>query len=205
VADVGEHFATRWRALTDEQLEVPRPPAAAGEHAVQLVRTVAEGMYELLPHGEFGILESHTRALRSSEHLIYIENQFLWAPEIVRVLTDKLRNPPRSDFRLTVGSANLNAHSLLNDTECNVATQDRRLARETRVRPWAEHLELDDSTVEHADPRALVDDFWRPIAFEQLDRRRAGAPPTHRLIALPGVSRRSRRLLGPLQGLIDDA
>jgi hypothetical protein len=28
--------------------------------------------------------------------------------------------------------------------------------------------------------------------------------PTHRLLALPGVSRRSRRLLGPLQGLIDD-
>jgi len=26
----------------------------------------------------------------------------------------------------------------------------------------------------------------------------------HRLLALPGVSRRSRRLLGPLQGLIDD-
>jgi|GEM_PF-4193108 len=26
----------------------------------------------------------------------------------------------------------------------------------------------------------------------------------HRLIAMPGVSKRTRRLLGPLEGLIDD-
>jgi hypothetical protein len=40
--------------------------------------------------------------------------------------------------------------------------------------------------------------------MEQLRRREAGERPTHRLIALPGVSKRSRRLLGPLQELIDD-
>ena len=31
-----------------------------------------------------------------------------------------------------------------------------------------------------------------------------GANPTHRLLELPGVSRRSGRLPGPLTGLIDD-
>jgi hypothetical protein len=50
----------------------------------------------------------------------------------------------------------------------------------------------------------VVDQRWRPIAYEQLERFMAGAAPTHRLLALPGVSRRSRRLLGPLEGLIDD-
>ena len=72
------------------------------------------------------------------------------------------------------------------------------------MRLWAEHLELDQPAVAGLEPRVLVDEHWRPIAAEQLERRRAGAPPTHRLLALPGVSRRSRRLLGPLQGLIDD-
>ncbi len=43
---------------------------------------------------------------------------------------------------LTVGSANLNEHSLFNDTEMNVVTHDPPLARETRLRLWAEHLEL---------------------------------------------------------------
>ena len=47
------------------------------------------------------------------------------------------------DRWLTVGSANLNAHSLINDTEMNVVTDDAGLARDTRVRLWAEHLELD--------------------------------------------------------------
>jgi hypothetical protein len=50
----------------------------------------------------------------------------------------------------------------------------------------------------------VVDERWRKIAFDQLDRLRNGAPPTHRLLALPGLSRRSRRLLGPLVGLVDD-
>jgi phosphatidylserine/phosphatidylglycerophosphate/cardiolipin synthase-like enzyme len=108
------------------------------------------------------------------------------------------------DRWLTIGSANLNAHSLLNDTEMNVATVDERLARDTRVRLWAEHLELPDDTVAGSDARALVDEHWRPIADEQLGRRDRGAPPTHRLLAMPGVSRRSRRLLGPLEGLIAD-
>jgi hypothetical protein len=49
-----------------------------------------------------------------------------------------------------------------------------------------------------------VDTVWRAIAAEQRERRAAGAPLTHRLVELPGVSRRSRRLLGPLDALLVD-
>jgi phosphatidylserine/phosphatidylglycerophosphate/cardiolipin synthase-like enzyme len=266
VADVHDHFATRWRAVTGERLERTAPPAPAGESTVQVVRTVSEDMYDDFPRGDFRILESYMRALRGAQRLVYLENQFLWSPEIVAVLADKLRHAPRDDFRLvvvlpakanngqddtrgqlavlaeaddhggrflaatirsrtggrddplyvhakvgivddrwlTVGSANLNAHSLLNDTEMNVVTDDAALARETRVRLWAEHLELDRATVAQTDPVAVVDDRWRTIAAEQLERRERDLPPTHRLIALPGVSKRSRRMLGPLEGLTDD-
>ena len=100
------------------------------------------------------------------------------------------------DRWLTVGSANLNAHSLLNDTEMNVVTDDPGLARETRLRLWAEHLEVDMEAIADDEPRTVIDDRWRPIAAEQLDRLRSDDAPTHRLLALPGVSRRSRRLLG---------
>ena len=130
-------------------------------------------------------------ALRSAERLVYLENQFLWSPEIVGVLIDKLRDPPSDDFRVvvllparandgadvsrgqiaalihaddgaerflactvyaragklrdvvyvhakigivddrwfTIGSANLNAHSLFNDTEMNVVCLDPAVAR----------------------------------------------------------------------------
>ena len=266
VADVRDHFELRWRELTGEQLGRGGERASVGSSKVQVVRTISEGMYDAVPRGEFRILESYVRAIRSARRLIYLENQFLWSPEIVELLAEKLRHPPSDEFRLvillparanngqddtsgqlsvlaaadadngrflattirsrtgsredrlyvhakvgivddqwlTVGSANLNAHSLLNDTEMNVVTDDAELVRRTRLRLWAEHLELSPEAIAADEPRVVVDERWRPIAFEQLERLRAGAPPTHRLVALPGVSRRSRRLLGPLVGLVDD-
>ena len=108
------------------------------------------------------------------------------------------------DRWLIVGSANLNAHSLFNDTEMCVVTDDAALARDTRVRLWAEHLEMDEAEVRDAEPAALVDERWHPIADEQLERVRAELPPTHRLLELPGASRRAARLLGPLNGLFTD-
>ena len=85
-----------------------------------------------------------------------------------------------------------------------VVTEYAALARDTRIRLWAEHLELEPAQVGAESPASLVDNHWRPIAEEQLSRMRAGQNPTHRLLELPGVSRRSRRLLGPLTGLLDD-
>jgi len=69
---------------------------------------------------------------------------------------------------------------------------------------WAEHLERPPSEVE-GDPATVVDQIWKPIADEQLARRSAGEPLTHRLIRLPAVSRRSKRLIGPMRGLLVDA
>jgi phosphatidylserine/phosphatidylglycerophosphate/cardiolipin synthase-like enzyme len=266
VADVAGHFAMRWRELTGETLEQPANPEPAGEQTVQVVRTIAEGMYDEVAKGEFRIIEAYLNAIRSAQRFIYLENQFLWAPEIVDALAKKLRDPPSPDFRivillpsrannghddtrgqlaqleaadggaerllaatlrsltgtrddrlyvhakvgivddrwLTVGSANLNAHSLFNDTEMNVVTDDRDLARGTRIRLWSEHLQTDPELIADREACQVVDELWRPIAFEQLHRRESGGPPTHRLLALPGVSRRSRRLLGPLTGIIDD-
>jgi len=79
-----------------------RLPGAVGEVELQIVRTVPEHMCEAVPKGDFRILESYGRALRSAERLIYLENQFLWAPEIGAILAEKLRHPPSDDFRLLV-------------------------------------------------------------------------------------------------------
>ncbi|MDX6482601.1 MAG: hypothetical protein QOE95_372, partial [Gaiellaceae bacterium] len=266
VADVADHFALRWTEVTGEAV-AQSPPSSepAGDVDVQLVRTVPERIYSRVPQGDFRILESYVGAVRSAQRLVYLENQFLWSPELVDVLDDKLRNPPSDDFRLvcvlpadpndgrddtrgqlgqlaeadagagrllactlyatdgrashpvyvhakigivddrwlTVGSANLNNHSFYNDTEVNVVLHDERLARETRLRLWAEHLELPVSDVE-GDPAEVVDTRWKPMATEQLARRESGRPLTHRLVRLPHVSKHSRRLLGPIQGLLVD-
>jgi phosphatidylserine/phosphatidylglycerophosphate/cardiolipin synthase-like enzyme len=98
------------------------------------------------------------------------------------------------DQWLTVGSANLNEHSLFNDTEVNVVTDDGVLARSVRERLWSEHLGQDCAG---RPPLDVLENEFRPLL--------GPAPP--RLTALrpiPSVSRRSARLLGPLKGLLVD-
>jgi phosphatidylserine/phosphatidylglycerophosphate/cardiolipin synthase-like enzyme len=107
------------------------------------------------------------------------------------------------DAWLTVGSANLNEHSLFNDTEMNVVVRDEPLARRTRRRLWAEHLELPIALIPD-DPIRAIDDLWKPMSKEQLERRDGGRPLTHRLVRLPHVSRRSSRVMGPVSGLLVD-
>jgi phosphatidylserine/phosphatidylglycerophosphate/cardiolipin synthase-like enzyme len=266
VADVARHVSDRWHAVTGERLEVDAASAqGAGDIELQIVRTVPEKLYGFAPRGDFRIIEAYLRALRSAQRLVYLENQFLWSPEIVNILADKLRRPPSDDFRvvimlpakpnngaddtrgqlslladadgdqrrflattiqarsgdtsdrvyvhakvgvvddrwLTLGSANLNAHSFFNDSEVNVITCDAELARDTRLRLWAAHLERDIEEVA-GDPSTVIDELWRPIAAEQRERRDRGEPLTHGLVELQATSRRSDRLLGPLQALVVD-
>ena len=265
VADVADNFSMRWHEVTGERLAGTTTPASAGKVEVQIVRTVPERIYRATRNGEFGILESYLRALRGAQRFIYLENQFLWSPEIATVLTEKLAQPPSPDFRvltllpakpstgtddtrgvlgelieadadagrilactiyaragaladpiyvhakvgivddnwLTIGSANLNEHSLFNDTEMNLVSHNATLARETRLRLWAEHLELPTEEL-HRDPIEVIDELWDPISKDQLARRAAGQPLTHRLVRLPHVSKRSGRALGPFTGLLVD-
>jgi phosphatidylserine/phosphatidylglycerophosphate/cardiolipin synthase-like enzyme len=265
VGDVAEHFRMRWHEVTGETLAEPRASKTAGDVEVQVVRSVPERIYTATPKGDFSILESYLRALQAAERFIYIENQFLWSPEIEAVLYDKISNPPHPDFRLllllpsrpnaggddtrgvlgelieadadagrvlactlyarsgnlanpiyihakiaiiddnwlTLGSANLNEHSLFNDTEMNIVCHDPELALETRLRLWAEHLELPIDQVPR-DPVEAIDELWKPISKQQLELRTDGRPLTHRLVRLPHVSRRSSRVLGPLTGILVD-
>ena len=265
VGDVAEHFRMRWHEVTGEALDPVAPIEEAGALEVQITRTIPERIYKASPRGQFRILESYLRALRAARRLIYLENQFLWSPEIAGVLRDKLANPPAPDFRLllvlparpntggddtrgvlaelieadadagrilactlyarsgahadpiyvhakigivddawlTLGSANLNEHSLFNDTEMNLVTHDPGLAAETRLRLWAEHLELPIDRIPPDTTRA-IDELWKPISAEQLLRRDQGQALTHRLVRLPHLSKRSGRALGPLNGLLVD-
>jgi phosphatidylserine/phosphatidylglycerophosphate/cardiolipin synthase-like enzyme len=250
--------------VTGELLAEPGTPEEHGRIEAQLVRTIPEHVYKAVPKGDFRILEAYARAFDSAQKLVYLENQYLWSPEVVDILRNKLRHPPSDDFRvvvilpskpntgyddtigqlavldeadeagrllactlyargpaaperiyihakigivddhwLTIGSANLNEHSLFNDSEVNLVTCDPDLARNTRLRLWAEHLErgMDDVTGEPVD---LIDNVWKPLAEEQMRLFEADEPLTHRLVALPHLSKRTKRLLWPVQALFVD-
>jgi phosphatidylserine/phosphatidylglycerophosphate/cardiolipin synthase-like enzyme len=107
------------------------------------------------------------------------------------------------DHWLTAGSANLNEHSLFNDTEVNVVVRDEQLARAARLRLWSEHLERPVAELED-DPVRVIDDVWRPLAEQNAEHRRLHGFTPHRLVKLPHVSRRTEALRGPLNGLFVD-
>ena len=88
-------------------------------------------------------------------------------------------------------------------SEMNLVCHDPDLAARTRLRLWAEHLELPADQIP-ADPTRAIDELWKPISADQLERRTHDQPLTHRLVRLPNVSRRSGRALGPMSGLLVD-
>ena len=107
------------------------------------------------------------------------------------------------DAWLTIGSANLNEHSLFNDTEANVVVRDSKLARDVRLRLWKEHLERPREEVD-GEPAQVFDEVWKPLAEERLDRRSRDGWADGKLTLLPHVSRRSEAVWGPLNGLFVD-
>ena len=107
------------------------------------------------------------------------------------------------DEWLTIGSANLNEHSLFNDTECNVVVREPALAREVRLRLWEEHLERPRGEID-SDPARVFDELWKPLAEERLEQRRRQGWADGKLTLLPHVSRRAEAILGPLNGLLVD-
>jgi phosphatidylserine/phosphatidylglycerophosphate/cardiolipin synthase-like enzyme len=249
VRDVADHITMRWREVTGETIALNLDDAAQGSVRAQFVRTVPNSVYDAVPRGDYRILEAYIRALRSAQHLIYLESQFLWSPEIVSILHAKLVDSPSDEFRIVVllpakpnngtddtrgqlgvladadrdqrllactlyqpghveqvyvhakigivddrwlciGSANLNEHSFFNDTETCVITTDEKLVRETRLQLWREHLRRDDVD---GPPHEVIDQLWVPTAEQSAH-----------LALLPHVSRRTRRFLGPINGLLVD-
>jgi hypothetical protein len=85
--------------LTDLGAQPADEVADAGEVKLQIVRNVPEKLYEFAPRGDVRITEAYLRALRSAQQLDYPGNQFLWSPEIVNLLADKLRRAPADEFR----------------------------------------------------------------------------------------------------------
>ena len=88
VVDVEEHFRLRWHGATRETLPRAKVPEPVGDVELQITRTLPAGTYRAVRRGDYSILESYSAALRSAKQFIYLENQFLWSPEIVAIWRD---------------------------------------------------------------------------------------------------------------------
>ena len=76
-----------------EHAPEPRP---AGPHAVQVLRTYPARLrrYPFAPLGERSIAYAYRKAFARARRLIYIEDQYLWAPFVAKLLASALRGNP---------------------------------------------------------------------------------------------------------------
>jgi phosphatidylserine/phosphatidylglycerophosphate/cardiolipin synthase-like enzyme len=102
VQDVEANFCQRWNAVTGERLEPlpPRRPHARWETPLQIVRTIPAGIYPFAPKGHHGIYHSLIAAIRRAERFIYLENQYIWAPEIIQALVYAMNRRRQHPFRV---------------------------------------------------------------------------------------------------------
>lgn len=105
------------------------------------------------------------------------------------------------DHWLTIGSANLNTHSLFNDTEVNLIVRDPDVARSTRERLCQEHT--GQKTVGD-NPVRFIDEVHAPLAKEQSRRAASDLGPTAKVRLLDHVTRRSDLVLVPLSSVLVD-
>ncbi len=76
----------------------PPPPVEGGRHAVQLLRTypnLRRGRdYPFARGGERSVARGYSKALAAAEHLVYIEDQYLWSRDVAEAFVATLRTSP---------------------------------------------------------------------------------------------------------------
>ncbi len=104
VADVERNFRQRWQAVTGETDLPRREPTWEAEWRtpVQIVRTIPRRVYDFAPRGEFGIRHAYLQAIGQARRLIYLENQYLWSPEIRDALIAAMRRNGGTPFRIII-------------------------------------------------------------------------------------------------------
>ena len=100
VADVEHNFRQRWTATTGRDDLPHRDPAydPAWRTPVQIARTIPRHVYPFAPRGEYGIHHAYINALRGAKRFVYLENQYLWSPDIMDALIAAMNREMETSF-----------------------------------------------------------------------------------------------------------
>jgi phosphatidylserine/phosphatidylglycerophosphate/cardiolipin synthase-like enzyme len=150
-------------------------PTPCGTDAVQVLRTFPYRRrgYAFAPGGERSIARAHLKALRSARRLIYLEDQYIWSPQVIGPFADALAQRP--ELRLIAvlphhpdrDSASYNAPQLFARAE--VMTLLRRAGGE-RVALYGIENATGTPVYVHAKV-TVIDDRWCTIGSDNLNLR----------------------------------
>lgn len=117
VADVEHNFRQRWSAMVTrnggeggergDRADILTPECAPyfeekWRLPLQILRTIPAKVYDFAPSGEFGIYYWYMQAIRRAKQLIYIENQYIWSPQVTKALVDAINAPHQEAFRIVI-------------------------------------------------------------------------------------------------------
>lgn len=162
-------------ALTQQDLPTQRPdPPEAGPHAVQILRTYPARWrrYPFAPLGERSIAAAYRRALARASTLIYIEDQYLWAPGVAGLLAKALRQTPTLRLivvvpRLPDKQGRAAVPSLLGRER---AMRVFRQAGQDRFAIYDVENHAGEPVYVHAKV-VVIDDIWAMVGSDNMNRR----------------------------------
>lgn len=177
------HSPLRWladRVRRDNPAVKPLPPQhpdpePAGTHPLQLLRTypARAGGYSFAPRGERSIARGYAKAINQARHLIYVEDQYLWSPEVAETLAAALERQSQL-FLMAVlphfpdQDGRLSRPPNLVGRESAIATLRKRAPG--RVSFYG--LESPDGVPVYVHAKVcIIDDQWASVGSDNFNRR----------------------------------
>ena len=196
VGDVETVFRERWenpqrlsrsplnwlsdRVRHDNPLMTPLPeqgadPEPAGPHPVQLLRTYPRraGGYPFAPGGERSVARGYTKAVSQARHLIYIEDQYLWSPQVAAMFATALRRNP--ELRLIAVLPLFPDQDGRISKPPNLVARDRAMTALRRAGPGRVAfygLESPQGVPVYVHAKVcVIDDRWASVGSDNFNRR----------------------------------
>ena len=174
-----------WHTIPDRLSGLPRsaralpaaapPPAPTGTCIVQLLRTYPgrRAAYPFAPRGERSVARGYAKALARARRLVYVEDQYLWSPDVARIFAAALRRAP--ELRLIAVVPRYVDREGRLDFAASLLGQNS--AWRTVVQAGGDRVHLFDLENGAARPVyvhakvCVVDDVWAAVGSANLNRR----------------------------------
>lgn len=155
----------------------PPPAVAGGTHVVQLLRTypnLRHGRdYPFARGGERSVARGYNKALRRADHLVYIEDQYLWSTDVASAFVEALRRSPELRVIAVLPRIPDQDHALSKVPQLLGRSDALAMLKEAggdRVAAYSIENHLSRPVYVHAKV-CVMDDVWATIGSDNFNRR----------------------------------
>ncbi|MFD7610703.1 phospholipase D family protein [Streptomyces sp. NPDC059828] len=151
-------------------------PMPQGTHVVQVLRTYPNRLlrgYDFAPDGERSIARAYLKALQRARALIYLEDQYLWSPDVVKYFARALRANPRLRLIAVIPSVPEQDGALtlpMNLIGRITALETLRRAGGERVAVYGVENHAGTPVYVHAKV-CVIDDVWAAVGSDNVNLR----------------------------------